>query len=196
MKKVFFVIMLCAACISVSAQGRYRHGVGVVVGSLNGLSYKTFLSENFCIQADAAFGIQHTIAGDFRVGEIELPKKSTYEGDIWTASLNPNFLYQSLIQTWDWGGISVFGGAGFSLGCMDHFTADPTPIDTYINSVMGKFGVNVMAGVELGFDDVPVSIQLDLRPGYGLGFLPTDHDQTVTMSFFDWAAALSVRYVF
>jgi len=54
----------------------------------------------------------------------------------------------------------------------------------------GKFGLNGAGGVELFWNNIPLAISADFRPGYGLGF-----DKNVTMNYFDWKLVFSVRYI-
>jgi hypothetical protein len=65
MKKLFLLLSLMAT-ISISAQS-YKHNFGIVVGSYNGLSYKTLVSENFAIQADLGVGFL-TAPGSYLIG--------------------------------------------------------------------------------------------------------------------------------
>ena len=49
-----------------------------------------------------------------------------------------------------------------------------------------KLGVNAMLGMEFMFDRIPLTLQLDFRPGLGV----LDFDET----FFDYAIGIGVRY--
>jgi hypothetical protein len=56
---------------------------------------------------------------------------------------------------------------------------------------VGKFGVNAGGGVEFTFSKIPLALQTDFRPGYGLLFDANDH-----VSYFDWSVNISARYCF
>ena len=83
MKKIILCVMSLLFAIGAFAQ---TQEFGVVVGGLNGLSYKKIMSENFAIQTDLAVGFQSTTALEeftYIRGKI----------DIFDFTLNPNFLY-------------------------------------------------------------------------------------------------------
>lgn len=65
--------------------------------------------------------------------------------------------------------------------------------------LMGKFGLNALAGAEYKFANAPVVMGVDFRPGYGMMY-KTDRTDNGTISgsmhYFDWKLALSVRYCF
>ncbi len=177
MKKLF-VLFFLTATLALSAQ-TYKQSVGLVVGSFNGFSYKTFMSENVALQADLGFGLLATQGSIGMVG---------YEGLIygvehhWSFHFNPNMYYQKTFHEENWGDISAFVGGGLSLGLASEFR----------NSlVFGKWGFNAIAGIEFSLDDAPFTFGLDFRPGYEMMF-----GHGVYGNFFDWAIALSARYTF
>ena len=49
-----------------------------------------------------------------------------------------------------------------------------------------SLGLNAMLGMEFMFDRIPLTLQLDFRPGLGV----LDFDET----FFDYAIGIGVRY--
>lgn len=55
----------------------------------------------------------------------------------------------------------------------------------------GRFGINAIGGIEYKFD-IPLSIQADVRPGYGLLF----NSGPGVANGFDWAAVATIRYTF
>lgn len=89
--------------------------------------------------------------------------------------IEQNFMYQNYIHEWDPGSLSWFVGGGVSLGW---------------NLLYGgtKFGVNTIGGVEYRFNKIPLALQADFRPGYGLIF--------EYGSVFEWTIGLSARYYF
>lgn len=56
------------------------------------------------------------------------------------------------------------------------------------NYSFGKIGVNAIGGVEYKFN-IPLTLQADLRPGFGLLF-----NKHFTINYFDWAICVGVRY--
>lgn len=172
-KKFLLVVALVAAAASAQAQQPYKHSIGVSVGSLEGVSYKMFFTDQLALHADLGFQMLATVGGS-----------DGYTNDLrfWTFVANPNVVYQDNITGWNWGGIGWFAGGGLSLGLAQGFSSSTT---------LGKWGINAIAGVELGLDDAPLAISLDFRPGYGMAFV-----ENGSVSFFDWAIAASVRYTF
>ena len=178
MKKFVLVVVAMLATGVMYAQ-TYQHSVGLVVGSLNGVSYKTFLGENFALQTDLAFGVVATQGGtEVATGEVRY----------WDFQVNPNAYYQKEVASFSWGTLSAYGGGGLSIG-MAKF------LGSYSMPLMGKWGINAIAGVECGVNNLPIVFALDFRPGYGMLFYG-DYGYTMTVNTFDWALAASVRYVF
>jgi hypothetical protein len=93
----------------------------------------------------------------------------------WGIEINPNIMYQHEIST---SNLYWFLGVGASIG------------DVFTNRNCGKFGANVIGGIEYKFKS-PLSLQLDYRPGYGLLF-----GKKLSESYFDWGLNLSFRYTF
>ena len=55
MKKQSFILILAlliSTALSVQAQAPYKHSIGVTVGSMQAVSYKTFPTDHFAIQVD------------------------------------------------------------------------------------------------------------------------------------------------
>ena len=174
MKKVLFSFLALFWAMGAMAQNQE---IGLVVGGLNGLSYKKHMSENFAIQTDLAVGVQRTDLdiigdGDF----IPLPV------DMFDFVLNPNFLYHKDLK---YGIYAEFGG-GLSAGLMQTlYTINPM--------TLGKFGLNAYAGVGYKMNNLPLAFGLDFRPGYALDInVPYE----LLLHQFDWHLAASVRYCF
>lgn len=178
MKKLVLVVVAMLATGVMYAQ-TYQHSVGLVVGSLNGVSYKTFLGENFALQTDLAFGVVATQGGT---------EVATDEVRYWDFQVNPNAYYQKEVASFSWGTLSAYGGGGLSIGMAKY-------LGSYSMPLMGKWGINAIAGVECGVNNLPIVFALDFRPGYGMLFYG-DYGYTMTVNTFDWALAASVRYVF
>ena len=178
MKKKVLLLMVAVAmiCGSLQAQAPYKHGIGGMVGSFNGFTYKTFFTDHFALEADLGVSIIRT-AGEH----------SDWAGsvDLYTLQLNPNVMYQGHFVA----GLYGFAGGGVSLG----WNFGPYRYSdfgrTYVREI-GKFGINAILGLEYKFN-IPLALQLDFRPGYGLLF--TDDPG---WNHFDWNLSLSVRYAF
>ncbi|MCM1034341.1 MAG: hypothetical protein NC038_02150 [Paludibacter sp.] len=170
--------LLMAIAMPMSAQRSYQHSLGVAVGSFDGVSYKRFLTDKWAVQADLGFRMLAT-QGSLRLDGYRM---GTEAFNYWTFEANPNMVYQSLIDGWDWGGLSWFAGGGVSLGLAQGYAG---------TSTYGKWGLNGIVGLELGLDDAPLTIGLDFRPGYGMLF-----GNGFVANMFDWALAITVRYTF
>ena len=166
MKKIFFLVMIATLSLPMFSQKLYDHSIGCTVGTMYGLSYKGFITDNLVIQADLGVNLFTT---DGSVKSIH------YTGvDFFTFEANPNLVYQDNIQTWSWGGLDWYAGGGLSLGLMRGLSGNQ-------DDVRGKFGLNGTGGLEMYFNSLPLALSFDFRPGYGLGF-----DKDYTNHFFDW----------
>ena len=149
---------------------------GVVVGGLNGLSYKKIMSENFAIQTDLAIGFQRTVAMESAYYDY-----ATWNIDVFDFMLNPNFLYNKELTD----GLYAFIGGGPNIGLVQGLPSS--------NVTFGKFGANAMLGAGYKMSNMPLSFSLDFRPGYA--FLLNYRYETI-LHMFDWHLALGVRYCF
>lgn len=178
MKKRLFLLMMAVAMIfgQLQAQAPYKHGIGGMIGSFNGFTYKTFFTDHLALQADLGVSIIRT-AGEYydRVGGI----------DLYTLQLNPNVMYQGNFVA----GLYGFIGGGVSLGWNfgPYYYSEFGRRDV---REIGKFGINAIMGLEYKLN-IPLALQLDFRPGYGLLF--TDEPG---WNHFDWNLSFSVRYAF
>ena len=174
MKKLFKGLTICLLFVfagtTAKAQAPYTHGIGVVVGIMDGVTYKTFAFGD-------RFGFQVDLAPKINVRD---------HWNFWSLDLSPNLMYQGKIGGT---GLYWFAGGGLSLGYVisDYFFSNYFFSDYFD---YGKFGVNAIAGLEYKFG-IPLSLQFDFRPGYGLVFREHFND-----SYFDWGLNLSVRYTF
>jgi hypothetical protein len=159
MKKVSFLLIAMAimttSVVSLHAQDPYRHSIGGVVGSYYGVSYKTFLLDDFSLQVDCGTKFLH----------------------YWTFDLNPNLMLEKEIKNI---GLYWFVGGGASLG-----------FGYYYKDFAFKLGLNAIGGIEYKFARIPLTIQVDVRPGFGTSF-----SRSGPYPFFDWASCASVRYTF
>ena len=187
----FIVIFLTGNAVTY-AQSSYNHSIGVTVGTFYGPTYKTFLMEKMALQVDLG---------------VKLNTILDWPGVAWDLELNPNLAYQSNIGN---SGLLWFAGGGLSLGYA--FVETYKSYSDYFNA--GKFGVNAIIGMEYIFSSVPLSLQLDFRPGYGLifyneildpsdiwwaeilGMTDKDYKYKIRDHYFDWTIGLSLRYTF
>ena len=175
MKKIILCLMVLGLSVGAFAQ---NNEVGLLVGGLNGLSYKKMMSENFAIQTDLAVGFQRTSIDG--LGDSEL---ITATADLFDFVINPNFLYNKELKH----GIYAFAGGGASVGLAQGLPTGYNPI------TFGKFGLNAMIGAGYKLADLPLTFALDFRPGYAM--LLNVKTETL-LSIFDWHLAASVRYCF
>lgn len=96
----------------------------------------------------------------------------------WTFDLNPNLMLEKEIKNI---GLYWFVGGGASIG-LGYY---------HLNNFAFKIGLNAIGGVEYKFAKIPLTIQADIRPGFGTGF-----GSGGAYPFFDWASCASVRYTF
>ena len=163
----FMLVSINAA----TAQTYYKHSIGAVIGTIDGVSYKTFFTDNLALKADLGWG---------------------YPGVI---QVNPNFMYQKNITSWDWGALDWNVGGGLSLGYSYWYGG-------WYNIGYGgggKFGINALGGLELPLTDIPLTFDFDFRPGYGMMFGGKNWtwiNGSHTRSYFDWAITWGIRYYF
>ena len=83
-KSLYIAVVICLLagfCGTVKAQAPYNNSIGVTVGNMQSVSYKTFIGSHFGIQVDLGTKITRG-AGRH------------WEMDIWDLELNPNFMYE------------------------------------------------------------------------------------------------------
>ncbi|MCR5554367.1 MAG: hypothetical protein K6F29_02415 [Bacteroidales bacterium] len=161
--KFGLVLTLMMSLLQVS-YAQYTHSIGATVGSMNGFSYKGVFG---------SLGVQADLGLKLTEGAFE-----HYSWNVFTVELNPNLMYQANAT----GGLYWFVGGGLSLGyCFDH-------AGHYVD--LGKFGLNAIGGLEYKFG-IPLTLQFDFRPGFGLLF-----DDYWHAGYFDWGLNLGVRYTF
>ena len=173
MKRFFVCILAVLFSLGIFAQSQE---FGVVVGGMNGLSYKKIMSENFAIQADLAVGFQRTVATEGAYYDF-----LSLTIDIFDFTLNPNFLYNKELDN----GLYAFVGGGPNVGLVQGLP--------YSSVTFGKFGVNAMLGAGYKMSNLPLSFSLDFRPGYAMLL---NYNYETLLHAFDWHLALGVRYCF
>ena len=122
MKKIFTLVVAAMTAICAFAQD-YTHSAGLVVGSLNGLSYKYFISDELAIQADLGFQLGATTGNLFTSSSYakdEYKHESKFnvgaDANFWSFQLAPNFIWQKNITSFDWASLDFFVGGGISIG--------------------------------------------------------------------------------
>ncbi len=204
MKKILLLAVAAMTAMCAFAQD-YTQSVGLVVGSLNGASYKYFISEELAIQADLGIGVMATggsVTALSEMGFVGQTTKSKYvnklNASLWTLQVAPNFIWQKNITSMDWGKLDFFVGGGLTLGYAKFTEGEATEYELYedgkkidsgkyivkpqldaeeCDEDFGKFGINAIAGLELALTDAPITIGLDFRPGYGLMFSGEEKDE-------------------
>ena len=151
MRKPIFLSALIFICFtSLFAQDRskpYNNSFGGIVGFINGFSYKGYLSSDFALQGDAG------LSWNWHTG-VNL------KGAV-------NFMYTGMAtQDLFW-----FIGGGMNLG------VGVTPENIYLigSRIHGGypkkhypffFGLNLIGGVEYKVPGHPITLQVDVRPGF------------------------------
>ena len=191
MKKLFIGAIMLTIAIGVSAQS-YKASFGINAGSFNGLSYKGFLTDHLVLQVDLGVNVEGTY------GQVDWYTNGGVIGGtsglqtFYTCEVNPNLMYQAEISSSSNYVLSWFAGGGVNAGMMND-------LDIKKSHPMFKWGVNAIGGVELYFSNAPIALSFDFRPGYGMSTHKINvagMDATAVNSFFDWKAAIGVRYVF
>ena len=195
MKKTLLAVVVALFSINAMAQ----HEIGVVVGSLDGVSYKYWFNDALALQTDLAFGITKGAGNEYSQGKKQWDQ--TISASIWDFSIRPNVLYH-------WGlpaNFKIYTGGGISFG-MEKLMSITYKGYTYgiygnssYNKLYGKFGVNALVGASYDLQAIPLVFALDFRPGYGLGFRGKETVNGYEIaahhfSYFDWSIAFAVRY--
>lgn len=181
MKKLSALLMILGFFVAVNAQAPYRHSIGVTGGNLNAFSYKTFFTNHLAFSIDAGYKMTPTVATYHNKGTHFVSRHGSFFAN--TIEVNPNLMYEAPTHA---GGLHWFVGGGISGGYSWSTTYDG--YNGYYKYYYGKFGVNAIGGVEYKFN-IPLTLQADFRPGFGLMF-NENHD----IHYFDWGFNFGVRY--
>ncbi len=220
MKKLLFFFAATLISVSVLAQNEQNeqnngklpipvsqtpHSMALMLGSVDGVSYRIFLDEHWAIQTILLWkylSTYGTTVSYYTVNEVGKPTASSrisQWGKLygWTTEVNPNFIYQTPIHIWEWGGLYWNSGAGINIGIAQDWK------QTNDDSLWGKWGVNTISGFELSFSKVPISIFTESFAGYGLLWNHREeHYPNVTTHtnrtnhFIDWGSDIGIRYAF
>lgn len=184
-KKLLVTLSLIMAVVTTWAERPYTHTIGINAGSINGLTYKGYIShsDEFVMLLDANVQLYTNFAA---------------------AIADPNFLYQAKATSFDFADLYWFLGAGINAGfAWDFHKTKGEPL--YASNAF-KLGQHATLGTELNFYDVPIALGLDFRPGVGELFYKSSIEtiegkpivllepKGFTYIFFDWGLAVSVRY--
>lgn len=144
---------------------------------MNGLTFKTFPTNQFAIQLDLGYRFMW----DYQYGYIPT-----------ILSFNPHFMYESAINN----GFYWFIGGGVNIGAsLPRYYYYQTTHHRYLGHCANfVFGVDVIGGVEYKFDNIPLSLQVDARPGFFLFANHKYHDPYILFdyNFFN----VSAKYTF
>lgn len=165
-KKIIICIFIIIGSYNLHAQNPYDNSIGGIVGFLNGGSYKAFITDNLAFQNDVGFKYLHYAFG------IEI---------------NGNLMYERAIKS----GFYWFAGGGLNGGLA--FGGKEFPYQNLDDEFIGfKFGVNAIGGVEYNFDNIPLTLQADIRPGILFYVRESGTKPMFDYNFFNF----SVRYTF
>ena len=104
-----------------------------------------------------------------------------------TIEANPNLMYEAPTSA---GGLHWFVGGGLSAGYGWTNFRYGDIYDYYTRTFFGKVGVNAIGGIEYKFK-FPLTLQADIRPGFGMLFNRDYH-----VHYFDWGVMVGARYAF
>ena len=176
---ILFIALFAGAVFQANAQAPYKNGIGVSVGNMQALTFKTFAGNHFAFQLD--LGTKY-IATDGHFKNVDLTNVH-----FWTLELNPNIMFEGHLA----GGLYGLVGIGASIGyCWNTISYQGIFGVWHTRSDFGKCGANGIFGLEYKFK-APVALQFDFRPGYGCLF--AEHYDA---HYFDWSVNLGVRYTF
>lgn len=184
-KRLFIVLLSIMLAVMAWAERPYTHTIGINAGSINGLTYKGYVSnsDEFVMLLDANVQLYTNFAA---------------------AIAAPNFLYQAKATSFDFADLYWFVGAGINAGfAWDFHNTQKRPL---YNANAFKLGQHATLGAELNFSNAPIALGLDFRPGVGELFYKSSietiegqsfllpESKRFTYIFFDWGLAVSVRY--
>jgi hypothetical protein len=176
---LLFIAIFAGAAFHANAQAPYKNGIGVSVGNMQALTFKTFGGSHFAFQVD--LGTKY-ITTDGRFKNLDLTGVN-----IWTLELNPNIMFEGRLTGQLYGLLGLGASIGYSWNTISY---QGILGFWHTRNDFGKCGANGIFGLEYKFN-APVALQFDFRPGYGCLF--ADHYDA---HYFDWSVNLGVRYTF
>lgn len=176
---IMFIALWAGIMFHANAQAPYKNGIGVSVGNMQALTFKTFGGNHFAFQLD--LGTKY-ITTDGRFRNMDLKGVN-----FWTLELNPNIMFEGRLA----GSLYGLVGLGASIGyCWKTILYQGILGDWHTRRDFGKCGANGIVGMEYKFN-APIALQFDFRPGYGCLFA-----ERYDAHYFDWSVNLGVRYAF
>ncbi len=199
--------------------------LGGTVGTMYGLDLKV-KKGNFAFIADLGvnlFSSPMRFSPSYSVGSFEINKGNV---DAFTFEFNPNIAYQTELKTFSAVSLDLYAGGGISGGLIKGIAYHNEWVGRVNLSdegeskdfIFGKIGVNAVVGIDINFNNVPLVLSFDFRPGYGMGIKRTetvdfdfdidDYDpfefdysdfttkNTTLIHFFDWKLVAGIRYRF
>ena len=170
MKRLSVLLLALGLVWAVNAQAPYRHSIGVTLGNMEAFSYKTFFTDHLAFSVDAGY--------KWTISPATYKQKGTpyawHDRMSWVTSFeaNPNLMYEAPTNA---GGLHWFVGGGLSGGY------------GWTNFTYGDiYGYNYRV-----FFNVPLTLQADFRPGFGLMF-----NRDYNVHYFDWGVMVGARYAF
>lgn len=196
MKRYSIAVIALLIAATVWAQD-YRHSFGIIAGSFNGISYKFHAYEDVAFQLDLGASINKTPFGKARY---------RYGGEAFDIlgddavfnicyQFNPNVMWQGELTD----NFFCFFGGGFTVGVIwcDFDFITHTGYHVHLeNTSEAKFGVNGLMGMEYCFEEAPLTLGFDFRPGYGVEYDHVTPDISYERHFFDWSLSAALRYNF
>lgn len=176
---LLFIAIFAGAAFHANAQAPYKNGIGVSVGNMQALTFKTFGGSHFAFQVD--LGTKY-ITTDGRFKNLDLTGVN-----IWTLELNPNIMFEGRLAGKLYGLVGLGASIGYSWNTISY---QGILGFWHTRNDFGKCGANGIFGLEYKFN-APVALQFDFRPGYGCLF--AEHYDA---HYFDWSVNLGVRYTF
>ena len=169
---------------------QYKHSIGLSLGMFNGISLKNNLVSNVYLQTDIGFSY---IGMPFSLIMTSEPLLGYLD-----IGARLGFIYEKSFlkhKNSFW-----FLGGGFDFG--KDIIDDSAPYG-FSSLYPLKVGAHAIVGFEWTFN-IPLSLQLDIRPGYGVLFASNkfvhSNDWFVITKFpchfFDFTVAFSIRYLF
>jgi hypothetical protein len=169
MKAAIIAVLLFNGSFILKAQAPYKMSIGGIVGNMEGASFKLFFADKLAFQTD--LGVK------FVTAQLSDEPNHNSATPFSTFEVNSHVMFENNIKSSETGQLLWFIGVGASIG--------------YQFEKNGKFGGNIISGIEYSLVNTPISLQIDYRPGFGMLFR-----QNAIQPYFDWGFALSMRYNF
>ncbi len=195
MKQINFRILATSfmLTLALTLSAAPQQSVALNIGSVNGISYRIFLTEHLALQPVIAWRWvdTHGTTVLYPNNFTPLPDNLGWgKVRFWTTDINPNIVYQTPVHPWEWGSLYWNSGGGINAGLARIYRPQTPEIWG------GKVGINSISGFELAFNKPSISIFMESYLGYG--FLWSNYTDTSTLAshFIDWGSDIGIRYTF